>query len=140
LLRFETPLQVLTRGVPEEMDFAGRWIGPNQLLFLMVGAANRDPEQFSNPDRLDLMRKPNRHLSFGFGPHGCVGAWLARFGLAIALGAILRRQSELCLARGKLDWNFPAMRRTVRALPVLVKNRKYLPRRHVPDAATACLR
>jgi pimeloyl-[acyl-carrier protein] synthase len=140
LLRFETPLQVLTRGVPEEMELAGRRLGPNQLLFLLLGAANRDPEQFSDPDRLDLTRKPNRHLSFGLGPHGCVGAWLARFGLTIALGAILGRETELRLARGKLEWNFPAMRRTVRALPVLLKNRKQPSLRRVPHAATSCLR
>jgi pimeloyl-[acyl-carrier protein] synthase len=121
LLRYETPLQVLTRGVPEEIEFGGRRIGPKQFLFLLVGAANRDPEQFADPDRLDLTRRPNRHVSFGVGPHGCVGAWLARFGLAIALGAIVQRQTNLRLTRAKLDWNFPAMRRTVRALPVLVQ-------------------
>lgn len=123
LLRYETPLQVLTRGAPEEIEFAGRRIGPKQLLFLFVGAANRDPEQFADPDRLDLTRRPNRHVSFGVGPHGCVGAWLARFGLAVALGAVVQRQTHLRLTRAKLDWNFPAMRRTVRALPVLVQTK-----------------
>jgi cytochrome P450 len=86
LLRYEPPLQVLTRGVPDEIEFAGQRIGPRQMLVLLLGAANRDPEQFADPDRLDLTRKPNRHVSFGVGPHGCVGAWLARFGMAIALG------------------------------------------------------
>lgn len=120
LLRYENPLQVLIRGVPDEIEFAGRQIGPGQLLVLMLGAANRDPEQFANPDRLDLTRRPNRHVSFGVGAHGCVGAWMARFGLAIAIRAILHRQTELRLSPGKLQWNFPAMRRTVRALPVFV--------------------
>lgn len=140
LLRFETPLQVLTRGVPEQIEFAGRQIGSNQLLFLLLGAANRDPEHFPDPDRLDLMRKPNRHLSFGLGPHGCVGAWLARFGLTIALGAILSRQSDLRLTRGKLAWNFPAMRRTVRALPLVVETKQRRSRPRIPEMATLGVR
>jgi cytochrome P450 len=141
LLRFETPVQVLIRGVPEEIEFAGRRIGPKQILILLVGAANRDPDQFTNPDRLDLTRNPNRHLSFGVGAHGCVGGWMARFGLAIAVGAILQPQTSLRLAPGKLHWNFPAMRRTVLALPVLVETRRpprSRPRRARP--AKLCLR
>lgn len=141
LLRFETPVQVLIRGVPEEIEFAGRRIGPKQILILLVGAANRDPDQFTDPDRLDLTRNPNRHVSFGVGAHGCVGGWMARFGLAIAVGAILQRQTSLRLARGKLDWNFPAMRRTVRALPVLVEtNRSPRARPRPARTATVCLR
>jgi cytochrome P450 len=124
LLRYETPVQVSIRGVPEEIEFAGRRIGPKQLLVLLLGAANRDPDQFADPDRLDLTRHPNRHLSFGVGPHGCVGGWMARFGLAIAIRAILRRQTHLRLAAGRLQWNLPAMRRTVHALPVLVDGRR----------------
>jgi len=120
LLRYETPIQVSLRGVPEEMEFAGRRIGPKQLLVLLLGAANRDPDQFPEPERLDLKRRPNHHLSFGAGPHGCVGTWLARFGLAIALGAILDRRTELRLRSQKLPWDFPAIWRTVRALPVSV--------------------
>jgi cytochrome P450 len=141
LLRFETPVQVLIRGVPEEIEFAGRRIGPKQILILLVGAANRDPDQFTDPDRLDLTRNPNRHLSFGVGAHGCVGGWMARFGLAIAVGAILQPQTSLRLAPGKLHWNFPAMRRTVLALPVLVETRRpprSRPRRARP--AKLCLR
>jgi pimeloyl-[acyl-carrier protein] synthase len=120
LLRYETPIQVSLRGVEEEMEFAGRRIGPKQLFVLLLGAANRDPDQFTDPDRLDLTRRPNHHLSFGAGPHGCVGTWLARFGLAIALGAILDRHTELRLKSKKLPWDFPAIWRTVRALPVSV--------------------
>jgi pimeloyl-[acyl-carrier protein] synthase len=123
LLRYETPVQVSIRGVPKEIEFAGRRIGPKQLLVLLLGAANRDPEQFMDPDRLDLARRPNRHVSFGVGPHGCIGGWMARFGLTIAIAAILHRQTDLRLMPRKLQWNFPAVRRTVRALPVLVDRR-----------------
>lgn len=124
LLRYETPLQVVTRGVPEEIEFAGRRIGPKQLLVLLLGAANRDPAQFADPNRLDLTRHPNRHLSFGAGPHGCVGGWMARFGLMIALGAILDQQTELRLRSKRLQWHLPLIRRTVRALPVHIDHRR----------------
>jgi cytochrome P450 len=120
LLRYETPVQVAIRGVPEQIEFAGRSVGPKQLLVLLLGAANRDPEQFHDPDRLDLTRHPNRHVSFGAGAHGCVGGWMARFGLAIAIAAILHRRTDLRLTPRKLQWNLPAMQRTLRALPVLV--------------------
>jgi cytochrome P450 len=134
LLRYDTPLQILTRGVPEQIDFAGRRIGPKQLLVLLLGAANRDPEQFADPDQLDLMRHPNRHLSFGVGAHGCVGAAIARFGLTVALGAILDRQTELRLTPKKLQWNLPLMRRTVSTLPVFVARRSHRGRQFRPVA------
>jgi cytochrome P450 len=129
LLRFETPVHVAIRGVTQEMEFAGRRIGPKQLLVLLLGAANRDPEQFADPEQLDLTRRPNRHVSFGMGPHGCVGAWLTRFGMAIAIGAILQQQTHLRFAHGKLRWNMPAMRRALFALPVLVNQRPINTRR-----------
>src|SRR5262249_54419937 len=72
------------------------------------------------PDQLDLTRRPNRHVSFGVGSHGCVGGWMARFGLAIAIGAVLHRRTDLRLTSRKLQWDLPAMRRTVRTLPVSV--------------------
>jgi cytochrome P450 len=123
LLRYETPVQVAIRGVEKALEFGGRNIKPGQLLVLLLGAANRDPEQFSNPDELDLTRKPNRHISFGIGPHGCVGGWLARFGLTIALRAILIRETSLRLKAGKLQWNPPALRRSLRSLPVVVNGK-----------------
>jgi pimeloyl-[acyl-carrier protein] synthase len=123
LLRYDSPVQVAVRSVPEEIEFARRRIGPNQELVLLLGAANRDPKQFADPDRLDLTRRPNHHVSFGVGPHGCVGGWMTRFGLAIAIGAIIQRQTELRLTPTKLQWYFPLIRRTVRALPVLIDRR-----------------
>jgi cytochrome P450 len=98
----------------------------------LLGAANRDPEQFAEPDQLDLMRHPNRHLSFGVGPHGCVGAGIARFGLTVALGAILDRKTEFRLTRRKLQWNLPLMRRTVSMLPVCVVRHNQHRRRSAP--------
>jgi len=122
LLRYDTPVQVAIRGVPEKIEFAGRKIGPEQLLVLLLGAANRDPEQFVEPDRFDLTRRPNHHVAFGFGAHGCVGAWMARFGLTIAIRAILDRKTRLRLATGRLQWNPAPIGRTVRRLAVSVDN------------------
>jgi cytochrome P450 len=120
LLRYDSPVQFSIRGAHTEMEFQERRIGPKHLLVSLLGAANRDPEQFGDPDRLDLTRQPNRHLALGLGAHGCVGGWMARFGLAIGLGAIVRRRTGARLAPGRLEWQPAAMRRTVRALPVWI--------------------
>ncbi|HEX7838057.1 MAG TPA: cytochrome P450 [Kofleriaceae bacterium] len=67
---------------------------------LWLGAANRDPDAFPDPDRLDLTRKPGHHMAFAHGAHYCLGAPLARLEARIALPAILRRLPELALAEG----------------------------------------
>lgn len=134
LLRYDTPIQVSLRGVPEQIEIGGRRIGPNQLLVLLLGAANRDPEEFAQPDELDLTRRPNHHLSFGAGPHGCVGAWTARFGLMIALRTILDRRSELRLKSRKLQWELPAIWRTPLALPASIHRRDHKQRSQLPMA------
>ncbi|MGZ5023395.1 MAG: cytochrome P450 [Chthoniobacterales bacterium] len=118
LLRYESPVQIIVRGAEEKMDFRGHTIGPDHLLFFLTGAANRDPEQFPEPDRLDLTRSRNRHLAFGVGAHSCVGAALARFGMMIALRALLARGVHLRLTRSRPRWQIATMRRTVTTLPV----------------------
>lgn len=120
LLRYDSPVHVSIRGVRGEVDFRDRRIGPAHLLVSLLGAANRDPEQFDDPDRLDLTRRPNRHVALGLGAHGCVGGWLARFGMAIGLGALLRRRTGLRLASTNLRWHPAPVRRTVWSLPVFV--------------------
>jgi pimeloyl-[acyl-carrier protein] synthase len=120
LLRYDTPIQVAIRGALEQIEFQGRWIGPGHLLFLFLGAANRDPGQFTDPDRLDITRRPNRHLAFGLGPHGCAGGWLARFAMGIALSSLVKAAPRLQLAPVELKWHPPAMRRRLRSLPVSI--------------------
>ena len=80
------------------MEIAGATIPRGALVYLVIASANRDGAQFSNPDRLDLSREPNRHLSFGQGIHYCLGAPLARLEGQIAINTLLRRAPGLRLA------------------------------------------
>jgi pimeloyl-[acyl-carrier protein] synthase len=78
LLRYESPIRLTAARAGEGFDFNGRQIQKEQFVFLLLAAANRDPDQFADPDRLDVGRKENRHLAFSQGGHFCLGAALAR--------------------------------------------------------------
>jgi len=91
LLRFESPLQLNNRVTTAEIAINGRTYPTGTFLTLGVGAANRDPAQFPDPDRLDVGRKPNRHVAFGHGDHACAGMNVARLEARIAIGRLLAR-------------------------------------------------
>jgi len=91
LLRFESSTHLVVRFALQDTKVGARTIRAGQEIHVMVAAANRDPERFADPDSLDLARQDNRHLSFGFGTHFCLGAPLARIELEIALRAFLER-------------------------------------------------
>ncbi|MEV5432629.1 cytochrome P450 [Streptomyces sp. NPDC052701] len=121
LLRYEGPLTTaLFRVTTEELELAGTVLPAGAPVIAALLSANRDPRQFSDPDRLDLTRSGSRHVGFGHGLHNCLGAALARLEGQLAIPALLRRFPSLTLAvpRGELrhieNW---AMRRLVR-LPV----------------------
>jgi cytochrome P450 len=98
LLRYESPLQLNNRLSVAPLDLGnGAPIPPGTFLTLAIGAANRDPAQFSDPDRLDIARKPNLHLAFGHGAHACAGMNVARLEARIAVGALARRFPRLAL-------------------------------------------
>ena len=118
LLRYDGPNQAMVRIATEDFDLDGRRIRHGDRLFLMLNAANRDPGQFSNPDRVDLCREPNRHLAFGHGIHFCLGAPLARLEAQIAFPALLRRLPSLALATDSLEWIDSLIFRGVTSLPV----------------------
>jgi cytochrome P450 len=90
-LRFESSNQLGNRRVVEEVSVGGVTFAPGTLITLCIGAANRDPSQFPDPDRLDVGRQPNRHLAFGAGIHACAGMSLARLEGQIAIGRLLAR-------------------------------------------------
>ena len=98
LLRYDSPVQGVVRFAAEPAQLGGQRVEAGATLLVLVGAANRDPAQFGEPDRLDLTREPNRHLSFGRGIHFCLGAPLARLEAEIAVGRLLERFPELRLA------------------------------------------
>lgn len=117
-LRFSSPVQLTTRVVLEDLELGGKQVWHNQYVVLLLGAANRDPAQFRDPDRFDIGRGDNRHVSFGLGPHFCLGAPLARLEAQIAIGTILRRLPNLRLEPGRLEWQPTPTFRGLRALPV----------------------
>lgn len=98
LLRWVTPIKNMSRTVTREVTMHGETLREGDQLILMYPAANRDPRVFTDPDTLDVQRNPNPHLAFGFGPHFCMGASLARMELRVMFGELLRRLPDLHLA------------------------------------------
>ena len=90
-LRYDAPTQRGIRTAREDFEIGGVRIRKGQILHIMIGAANRDPDQFSDPDRLDISRNPNRHVTLGHGVHYCLGAALARLELRVAVASFLDR-------------------------------------------------
>jgi cytochrome P450 len=119
LLRYESPFQFGDRVALEPVRLGGVDIAAGERALLLVGSANRDPAAFPDPDRLDLRREPNRHLSFGAGIHFCIGAPMARLQGRVALRTLFDRAPGLRLAgapvRNGVAWN-----RGLAELPVTV--------------------
>lgn len=101
VLRFATPFWRLTRVARAGVRIAGIAIPEGALVCAWVASANRDAEQFADPERFDITRAPNRHLAFGHGIHFCIGAPLARMEAAVALPIILKQLPNLRVAREK---------------------------------------
>lgn len=104
LLRYETPAQFIGRVAQDATSIGGVPIRKNDGVLLMLGAANRDPDQFEEPDRVDIRRHPNPHLVFGKGRHTCIGASFATMQFAVALRVILDQLPNLELASEKQTW------------------------------------
>jgi cytochrome P450 len=98
LLRLDAPLHLFTRYALEDVEFAGVSLRKGEKIGLLLGAANRDPERFPDPDVFDPGRAANPHVSFGAGIHFCVGAPLARLELQVALPILFARLPGLRLA------------------------------------------
>ncbi len=104
LLRFESPVQHTARIAPADMQLGGKTIKKGSRVVVALAAANRDPNRFPDPDRLDLLRPDNRHLAFGWAAHFCFGAPLARMEGQIAFNTLLRRLARPALLDHKLEW------------------------------------
>ncbi|HVC69630.1 MAG TPA: cytochrome P450 [Acidimicrobiales bacterium] len=104
LLRYESPSQHTARLAPPGEVLGGKEIPEGAAVIAVMGAANRDPERFRHPDRLDLSRQDNRHLAFGWSAHFCFGAPLARMEGQIAFETLLDRFPKLELAPEAIQW------------------------------------
>jgi cytochrome P450 len=119
VLRFESPLQLNNRVTTAAVEIGGRSFPAGTFLTLGVGAANRDPAQFPDPDRLDVGRKPNRHVAFGHGDHACAGMNVARMEARVAFGRLLARFPKIDLA-GAPERDRRVRFRGFRHLPVTI--------------------
>jgi len=104
LLRYESPVQAFGRVVKADLEIEGERLLAGSAITFMIGAAHRDPRQFTDPDRLDLHRSHNRHLAFGGDAHLCLGTTLARLEGKLAIGALTRRFPTMRLQDEEPDW------------------------------------
>jgi len=120
LLRYESPVQHAGRIAKDDMEICGLRLRQGDLLVFMLGAANRDPQQFKDPSRLDLGRANNAHLAFGAGPHFCIGNQLARLEGQVAILRMVQQFPRMRLMAQTPDWGPNFGLRGLRTLPVAV--------------------
>jgi cytochrome P450 len=118
LLRYESPSQHTARIARADVELGGKTIHERDAVIAVMGAANRDPERFPDPGRLDVTRTDNRHLAFAWASHFCFGAPLARLEGQTVLTSMLRRLPELRLAADRVEWRPNLGLRGLVALPV----------------------
>jgi cytochrome P450 len=118
LLRYESPIQYTARIVKEEMQLCGVRLRQGEVVAFMLGAANRDPQQFRDPTRLNLARLDNAHLAFGAGPHFCIGNQLARLEGQVAILRMVQQFPRLRLTAQRAEWAPNLGFRGLKALPV----------------------
>src|SRR5580698_234508 len=104
LLRFESPVQFTARVLKEDVEICGQRIPKRWSVLCMLGAANRDPKQFKDPNQLNLKRTNNQHLAFSAGPHFCIGSQLARLEGQVAISKLVQRFPNMKLAGPKPEW------------------------------------
>ena len=104
ILRYESPVQFTARVLKEGIEVCGQRIPKGWSILCMLGAANRDPKQFKEPDQLNLKRLNNQHLAFSAGPHFCIGSQLARLEGQVAILNLLRRFPEMKLTGPRPEW------------------------------------
>jgi pimeloyl-[acyl-carrier protein] synthase len=118
LLRYDSPVQRIARVAEADVEMGRKTIPKGAIVSAVLGAANRDPARFPEPDRLDVSRRDSRHLAFGLGDRFCLGATLARLEGQIAIGTLLRRLPKLELAPMPPAWRYSTETRGLRELQV----------------------
>lgn len=119
-LRYDSPTQLTARTASEDCEINGKIIKKGEQVYILLGAANRDPSIFDQPHKMDIERKPNPHLAFGKNAHFCVGSRLARIEAQIAILALLERMPKLRLAAPKLEYRKLIGFRSLTELPVVI--------------------
>ncbi|MBY8914311.1 cytochrome P450 [Bacillus sp. YC2] len=119
-LRYDSPTQLTARTASEDCEINGKIIKTGEQVYILLGAANRDPSIFDHPHKLDIARKPNPHLAFGRGAHFCAGSSLARIEAQIAILTLFERMPKLQLAVSGLEYRKLIGFRTLTELPVIL--------------------
>ena len=120
LLRYESPVQFTARVLKEDIEICGQRIPRRWTILCMLGAANRDPKRFKEPNKLDLKRLNNQHLAFSAGPHACIGGQLARLEGQIAIQNLVQRFPNMKLTGPKPEWASTFGFRGLKSLPVIM--------------------
>lgn len=121
MLRFEPPIIYLSRVVREARELAGVSLAEGSLIHVSLSAANRDPRRFPEPERFDIARPDNRHLSFGFGAHFCLGASIARMEGRVAFETLLGRFEGIEWDGADPRWAGDTALRTLEAFPLRLR-------------------
>jgi cytochrome P450 len=120
ILRFESPVQFTARVLKEDIEVCGQRIPKRWSILCMLGAANRDPKQFKDPNQLNLKRLNNQHLAFSAGPHFCIGSQLARLEGQIAISKLVQRFPKMKLTGPRPEWASTFGFRGLKSLPVIL--------------------
>ncbi len=118
MLRYEPPSQHTARLAPDDIQLGGKLIRKRQAVIALLASANRDPDRFPEPDRFEIARKDNRHLSFGWAAHFCFGATLARIEAQVAFEEVLGRCTRWSLDTSALTWRENLGLRGLTSLPI----------------------
>jgi len=121
VLRFESPVQTTRRLAGETLELNGTKINEGDMLVLLLGAANRDPAQYENPDTFDIQRDTKKHMAYGHGIHHCLGSSLADAEAQIAVGTLFKRLPNLRLLDQKIEIRTPFALRGAKKLMVAPK-------------------
>jgi hypothetical protein len=122
VIRYDSAIQMLTRIATDNLEIGNQTIKAGEKIVLCLGAANRDPAQFPNPDELNINREQNHHLAFADGIHYCLGAALARVETQIAINTLIQTFPDLKLASNNLEWKKSIVIRGLKSLSVSFTN------------------